>query len=76
MKRETYEIWVEDERGEAIIHVGTPKEIQAMINKGQIPFDSKRLLVLNNTTLEEAEEEVQKLIMDMENSGDSDYYMS
>lgn len=72
--REAHEIWLEGTGEEATIHIGTPKQISDQIKKGEISYTAKRLMELPNSTFEEAEEQVQLLMNDLDLEEDSGEY--
>lgn len=65
MARELHEVWLEGKEEEATIHIGTPKQIQNMMSKGEIANSSERLLQLPDTTFEEAEEQARIVMQDL-----------
>ncbi len=62
-KRETFEIWLDEEGGDA--HVGTPDQIETMRKLGMITPVTKRLTVMHEATAEEAAIELNRLLSEM-----------
>ncbi len=56
MAKETHEVWIEGDE-EGTVHIGTPKQIEYMLSKGEIKPSAQRVLQLPNTTFDEAEEQ-------------------